>query len=91
MLVLIIRTRSSDLPYFFHCALSVHPIFLPGKQICTLCDKKMGLYTVISPTAGSMALSDNNIIRIMSDLSIIFSPLSHLPMVTPHTGGDGLV
>lgn len=47
---------------------------------------------MIIPTGGSLAesLSDNNIIRIMSDLSILPS-LSLLPVVTPQTGVQGLV
>lgn len=103
-LVLIIRTRFSELllfsPDIFTSAVfplcpvraSLPDISLLGKQICTVCDKKTSLYTVIILTGGSLAesLTDNNIIRIMSDLFILL-PLSFLPMATPHTGVLGLV
>lgn len=51
----------------------------------------MSFYTVIILTGGSLAdsTSDNNIIRIMSDQSVL-SALSPPSMLSPHTGVRGL-
>lgn len=104
VLILIIRTSPSELPFFAPDIFTKYFFStVPGQ--CNVARHfaswKTNMYGVWQENeslhsdnssiynSSSLALSDNNIIRIMSDLSI-FSSLSLLPMVTPHTSVQGL-
>lgn len=101
-LVLIITTSPSELPlfspdifseHFFHFALSVHPgpIFLSlENKLYSVWEENESLHSDNFSWGQFQSLSDNNIIRIMSHLSILL-PLSLFSVVTPQTGVQGLV